>query len=211
MKKFIGLLLEKENLWYLFAFLCLLNILSLYVMHDIIITDPQYFTGGNQKSVLLYRKISLFIYFIYPVYCLVKIAIISELLFFGLKTINFTVSFKQLMSVSIIAELIFWIQDLAKIIWFLILHPIYTMAEVENFSFLSLKYFINPNSSDALKSLLHFFSIPELLFWIVLVFGLQLLTGYTFKRTVKIIFLTYGLAIIFFTLARSYIQYKIGF
>lgn len=211
MRKHISLLLEKENLWYLFAFLCLLNILSLYVMQDIIVTDPQYFTGGNQNSAVLYRKIYLAIYFIYPVYCLVKILIISGVLFLGFKNINSTITFKQLMSVSIIAELFFWIQDLAQIIWFLILHPSYTMEEVENFSFLSLKYFINTNSSDALKSLLHILSIPELLFWIVLAFGVHLITECPFKRSLKVIFSTYGLAIIIFTLIKSYIQYKTVF
>lgn len=211
MKRLFDSLLEKENFWYLFVLLNLLSILSLYIIHDTIITDPKYFTGGNQNSVFLYRKISLIIYFIYPLYCFAKVVIVAGLLTIGLKTQNIEVSFKQLMSVVIIAEIVFWIQDLAQIVWFLFIHSGYTMKEVDNFSFLSLQYFINSEASDALKTITHFFSVPELLFIAMLIFGLLALTKETFSRMAKVVLLTYGLAMIIFLVTKSYILHKMTF
>jgi len=208
--KFIDSLLERENFWYLFALICLLNMLSIYVIHQIIITDPHYFTGGNAKANSLYQNVWVIICIAYPALCFVKVSIITGLLQFGLKNMKIEVPFKQLMSLAIVGEIVFWIQDLAQMVWFLFIHTGYTMKEVDNFSFLSLQFFTKPDTNEAAKTLLNFFSIPELLFWFVLIFGLQLITKVSLKRMAKLVFLTYGLASILYFLLKSYYLYKIS-
>lgn len=201
--KYLNLIQEKENFWYLFVFLCLINVLSLYVIHDIIITDPQYFTGGKQSSVDLYRTISKAVYIVYPLYCFIKIAIISTLLLIGLRLWRIEIPFRQLMVVSIIAEIAYWIKDLAQIIWFLVIHPDYTMKEVDNFSFLSLQFIAGTNASDTTKALLNLISVPEVLFILALIYGLKTITSETLRRIVTIVLGTYGISYVAFVLIKE--------
>jgi hypothetical protein len=209
MKAYFASLVEKENFWPLMILLGLLSTLSFYVTHDIIITDPQYFTGGNQNSVELYRQIYTALYFIQPFYCFIKVAIIAGLLNFGLQSIKSKVSFKQLMLVAILAKLVYWVQDLAKVLWFLFIKTSYTMQDVDYFSFLTLQYFISPDVSGGYKLLIQFISIPELLFILTLVFGLQVLTNESFSRMTKVTFSSYGIAMFLFLLLRSYMLQQV--
>lgn len=210
-KDYLATLLEKENFWYLLGLICLLSVLSLYVTHDIIITDPQYFTGGNQSSVKLYRQVYTALYFIQPFYCFLKVAIIAGLINFGLKSIKIKVSFKQLMQVAIVAKLVYWMQDLAKVLWFLFIKTNYTMRDVDHFSFLSLQNFISPDVSGGYKLLVQFICIPELLFILTLVLGLQVLTNESFSRMAKVTLSTYGIAMFLYLLIRSYMLHQVSF
>jgi hypothetical protein len=201
-----------ENFWYLFSALCLLNILSLYAVNDIIITDPRYFTGGNENSAGLYRKIYLIIYVIYPVVCMVRVFVVAGLLHYGVRCIKLMdIPFRQLLTLAVLGEIVFWINDLAKVVWFLFVHTDYTMQEVEHFTFFSLKYFTSYSTGTALKTILSFFSLAELLFWIVLVQGMQVLTGEPLRRMTKLVAATYGFTTLGLLLLRSYLQYKMSF
>jgi len=207
--KTIKSLLEKENFWYLLILLCLLNILSIYVVHQIIVTEPQYYTGGNAKSAQLYRNIWAIINIGYPILCFAKVSVIAGLLQFGLKNWKIEVTFRELMSLAIIGEIVFWLKYLTQMVWFLFIHTEYTMKEVDDFSFLSLQYFVNPEINVNIKAVFQFISIPEALFWLVLIFGLQQITKEPTKRMVKLVFLTYGLASFLFLLLERGFLYLI--
>ncbi|NOU18627.1 MAG: hypothetical protein HOO91_13810 [Bacteroidales bacterium] len=206
--KTIKSLLERENFWYLFAILCLLNILSIYAIHQIIVSDPQYFTGGNAHSASFYRNIWIAINIGFPVICFIKVTIIAGLLQFGLKNWEIEVPFRELMSLVILGELFFWLRDLAQMVWFLFIHTEYTMKEVDNFSFLSLQFFIGSEASEAIKAIFQFFSIPEMLFWGILIYGLQLITRESLKRMAKLVLLTYGIASILYLILKGIYLYK---
>ncbi|HET54099.1 MAG TPA: hypothetical protein ENN33_02660 [Ignavibacteria bacterium] len=210
-KDYLASLLEKDNFWYLLGLLCLLSVLSLFITHDIIITEPQYFTGGNQNSVKLYRQVYFALYFVQPLYCFIKVLIIAGLLNFGLQSIKIKVSFKQLMLVVIVAKLVYWMQDLSKVIWFLFINTSYTMQDVDYFSFLSLQNLISPDISGGYKLIVQFISIPELLFILTLVLGLQVLANESFSRMAKVTLSTYGIAMFLSLLIRSYMLHQVTF
>lgn len=211
MKGNFASLVERENFWPLMILLGLLSTLSFYVTHDIIITDPQYFTGGNQNSVELYRQVYTALYFIQPFYCFIKVAIIAGLLNFGLQSIKTKVSFKQLMLVTILAKLVYWVQDLAKVVWFLFIKTNYTMQDVDHFSFLSLQNLISPDVGGGYRLIVQIISVPELLFILTLGLGLQVLTNESFSRMAKVTLSTYGIAMFLFLLIRSYMLHQVTF
>ncbi len=194
---------EKDR-WYIFGFFCLLNILFLFLINDVIITDPKYFTGGNDNSVNLFRNVYTAIYFINPIYSFIKIASIALVLKLGAALYcNLELEFRQLFTLATIAGFVLLLPDLLEVIWFLIIHTGYTMEEVKFFAPLSLfsLYDINefPESYGYLLKLINLF---ELVYWFILIIGLAGLGAKSKLHGLKIVAGSYGiglLVIILFT------------
>lgn len=194
----------KDNRWYLFGMFAALYVGLVFVINDIIITDPSYFTGGNARSVELFRKVYSVIYIISPVYMFLKITLIAILIkavsnyFF-----NTELRFWQVFTLINIAEFILLLPMIWEVIWFLLLNTDYTMAEVDTYSLLSLYSLFNPEAigsewSFPLKRINPF----ELVYWFILTVGLVYFTQKTHKQSLKIIALSYGMGLLVIAIFR---------
>ena len=197
----------QEHKWMLFTVYALFSVLFLYVINDIIITDPQYFTGGNQNSIKLFRNIYNLLYFVFPVYAFIKIAFIAMLLRLGIAFfMSQEVEFMKLFTLVLIAEFALLIPDFIETIWFLLIHTDYTMEEVKYFypfSAYSLIGFENIDQSfDYLLKLINPF---ELVYWVLLIAGLNEITGKTRKESLKMVAGSYGLFLFIIIVARYFI------
>lgn len=193
--------------WILFAVYILFSVLFLFVINDIIITDPQYFTGGNQNSIRLFRNIYNIIYFIYPFYSFVKIAFIAMLLKSGLAFFTSTeVGFIKLFTLVLLAEFILLIPDFLEIIWFLLIHTDYTMEEVKYFHPFSAYSFIGyENIGQSYDYGLKLSNPFEIFYWFILIIGLKEITGKTTKENFKVVAGSYGLFLLIIVIARYFI------
>ena len=202
--------------WYpqnriLFIVYALFSILFLFVINDIIIIDPKYFTGGNEKSIKLFRNVYNVIYIINPIYSLIKIVFIAFLLktalsfFFTLDT-----KFSQLFTLVTLSEFALLLPDLLEIIWFLLIHTDYTMEEVKYFHPFSLYSFIgNYDLSNAYDYPLRLINPFEISYWIMLIIGIKEITGKTTKDGLKEVASSYGLFLLVIILFRYFIYSSI--
>lgn len=200
-----------DQKWMLYLVYALFSILFLFVINDIIITNPQYFTGGNENSIKLFRNVYTVIYIINPVYALIKIVFIAFLLktalafFFTLDT-----KFSQLFTLVTLSEFALLLPDLLEIIWFLLIHTNYTMEEVKYFYPFSAYSLIGwenfTQSTDYLFKLLNPF---EILYWIMLITGIKEITGKTTKDGLKVVASSYGLFLLLIILFRYFVYSSI--
>lgn len=196
----IRLNIEKlyEQKWIWFAVYALLSVLFIYIINDIIITDPKYFTGGNNHSVRAFRNVYKVIYFFYPIYLFVKIVIISFFIKMSLSFFKFKeVKFMLIFTLVLIAEFVFLIPNLSEIIWFLFIHTQYTMEEVDSYSFLSLVGLIDSSGiSSAYIYPVKLVNLFEVLYWILLIVGIKEITQSSGKQSFKIVASSYGLLLL---------------
>ena len=178
----------QEQKQMLFIVYVLFGVLFLYVINDIIITDPQYFTGGNENSVKLFRNVYKAIYFIYPFYAFIKISIIAGALrlaaaaFFSLE-----IKFSELFTLVVLAEFALLIPDLLETLWFLIIHTDYTMEEVKFFYPFSAYSLIGyENIEQTFDYPLKLINPFEVFYWFLLVTGLKEITGKPTKENFKL-------------------------
>lgn len=200
-------LIKPKNFLSAFILLCLLNILSLFIIHDILISDPQVITGGNQNSVRLYRNISHIVYVIYPLWAFLKVYIISLLLILPFKRNGIEVPLKQVMIVVVLALMGFWIQDLVEIVWFVLINTNYSMGEVENFSSLSV-FSLFPVKSHYVGEIFKFLNVYEVIFWIILSKGMAVVAKQSLTNAFRKVSLSYGIFIVLMIMLRLLIYYK---
>jgi hypothetical protein len=195
--------LQKQK-WMLFALYSLFAILFLFLINDIIITDPQYFTGGNENSVKLFRNVYFFIYLIYPIYALIKIAIIAGAIrlaaaaFFSLE-----IEFFKLFTLVLLAEFALLLPDLIESVWFLLIHTNYTMEEVKYFYPFSVYSLIGfENIEQTFDYPLKLINPFELFYWYILITGLKEITEKSTKQSFKIVLFSYGLLLLLIIIFR---------
>ncbi len=180
--------------WYIFAVYSFLCILFLFLINDIIITDPTFFTGGNQKSVGLFRKVYKLIYVFFTLYALFKISTISLSIKYAVTFIcDMDIPFQKLFTLVVLSEFTLLLPDLIEIIWFLFIKTNYTMYDVKFFNIFSIYSLFNSPEEVPVKYRysLRVTNIFELMYCIVLYLGLRFLTKKTVLENIAIILSSY--------------------
>ncbi|HSH51012.1 MAG TPA: hypothetical protein VK982_04730 [Bacteroidales bacterium] len=202
---------HKEVLKY-FCLYSLINALLLYYIHDLIITDPQYFTGGNMKSVSLFRTVWRVIYFLSPVYEFVKILIISFLLYKSIQIFtNVDKSFWGIFYIVLLAQIVLLIPDLLEVIWFSFFKTDYSMIDVDYFNPLSITNFFHPERfSDICYKFLSSINIFNIVYWGILIFFIKKIANITLKKSFKVVVSFYGSISIVISLIHFWWLYKLS-
>jgi len=182
----------------LFAIYSIFSVLFLYVINDIIITDPQAFTGGNESSIEVFRNVYKVIYLLNPIYSILKIVVIALGIQKIIHIINDTeIEFSSVFTIVLLAEYILLLPDFIQIIWFLLIHTNYTMEEVQAFFPFSLYSLFNPDSvSRASDYILKLINPFEIAYWAMLAFGIKEITGTSIKSNLKAIASSYGIMLL---------------
>jgi len=190
----MNVITNRKEIFKYFLFYALINALLLYYVHDLIITDPQYFTGGNARSVALYRKVWRFIYFTSPVYEFIKITIISLLIFQAIKLFfKLKVQFLGIVYIVLLAQMLLLIPDILELIWFTFIKPDYSMRDVEYFSPLSLINFIDhQNLSNIGYELLRSINLFNILYWGFIIYFIKEYVNIKMAKSVLVVFCFYG-------------------
>ena len=209
----INIITGRKEIFKYFLLYALVNALLLYYIHDIIITDPQYFTGGNMNSVELFRRVWNIIYFISPLYEFVKILIISVLIYQAIKFVNKSnIKFSGIFYIVLLAQLLLLIPDLFELVWFTFIKTDYAMSDVKYFDPLSVANLINYEDISfftyKLLSSINFFNI---FYWGLLIYLIKKYLEITIKDSIKVVFCFYGSIFLIFSFIRFWGLYKMSY
>jgi len=206
------ILTERKNVLKYFLLYALLNILLLYYIHDIVITDPQFFTGGNARSVKLFRQLWHVFYIISPFYEWIKILVIGFLIYQAVKFIKKqTVPFWGIFYIVLLGQFLLLIPDLLELAWFTFIKTDYSMQDVQSFSPLSLAVFVNnENISEFAFKLLSAINLFNMLYWFLLCYLIQKFSRVSLKDSVLIVFSFYGVLVLIINLIEFYISFKMS-
>lgn len=149
----------------LFLFICLLAILLLYVKKSFIENETaafEFLQDRPEGAVL--RWISTLQFLSIPLIYLWKFTVIGFIIWLGCFTYGFRVTFSQCWGVVMVAEFIFFVPELIKIMWFLFAHKDPDLNDIRAFYPLSLMHFfdffsIDPRYAYPLRAL-NLFEIP---------------------------------------------------
>ena len=176
MKNFISSLLE-TNGKFLFLFVCLTTFLLLLMKKNFIEAEIAAFEvlegQGHGGVISLMNALQ---YFSIPIIYFWKFTIISFMLWIGCFTFGFKIDYKSLWKVVMVSELVFFLPELIKIFYFILIFPDPTLHEVRAFYPFSL---MNLFDYETLSSAWHYplkaLNIFELVYWFVLIQCLQLI------------------------------------
>jgi len=207
------ILTERKNVLNYFLFYALINALLLYYIHDIIITDPQFFTGGNARSVNLFRQFWRVFYFISPFYEWIKILVIGFLVYQALKFIKKQiVPFWGIFYIVLLGQFLLLVPDLMELIWFTFIKTDYSMQDVQSFSPLSLTVLVNnENISEFTFKILSAINLFNLFYWLLLCYLIQKFSKISLKDSVLIVLSFYGVLVFIINLIEFYISFKMSY
>jgi hypothetical protein len=164
----------------------------------LILTDKCYYnsfieqTSAEKIEVLINNKDNIFSFLFGPTFLLIKMLLISLPIYIGLILVNIKLTFQDLFKIVAIAEFIFFIPMIIKIIWFYFFDKEYILNDLINFYPLSaLSLFDYRNVEPFLIYPLQILNFFELFYSLFLAYGISKVIKIDLQRGMKIVLSTY--------------------
>lgn len=182
-----------------FFLLCLLTFLVLFIKKTFIEYEITAFQILDERGQLgLFKMISTLQYLSIPVIYLLKFTFIAFFIWVGCFGFGYRVTYSNCWHIVMVAEIIFILPELIKIVWFLFFETDPNFATVRAFYPFSLMNFFDFEVVEnkwhyPLKSL-NFF---EVLYWFLIVAGIYIKSKHDYKQSMLIGLFGYVLPYIF--------------
>jgi hypothetical protein len=183
------------------SFYLFLQIISDYLLYsDDLIYD---FLGDQLSYERIYdilndtKKWKWATYLIIPLYLVIKFFFVTFCLSVGGLLIGLEDGFKKLFSITINAEFVLLIPFVIKLTWFSLFNTNYDLADLQNFSPLSVLSLFNQKEIESWMIYpLQLLNIFELLYWLTLSYQLKKITRKTFLGNFEFVASTYGVGLL---------------
>ena len=184
---FIGDLFEIKRIHF-FLLLCLLTFLLLFIKKTFIEYEITAFQILDERGQLgLFKIISAFQYFSIPAIYLLKFTFIAFFIWVGCFGFGYRVTYSECWHIVMVAEIIFILPEIIKILWFMFIETDPNFAQVRAFFPLSLMNFFNYELvADKWHYPLKSLNIFEVIYWFLLVAGIYIKSQKVYKQSMII-------------------------
>ncbi len=204
---------------YLFFVISFTAIGLAWLVNEILITDDLYFEYFGEQ--LTYERIvnqieiskewSWVGYAILPFIYLIKFFLVAACLSIGILLTGHSVPFKNLFQVAIYGELVFFITPVIKIFWFGVFFTDYTLQDLQYFSPVSLLSLVDRDSIEPwLVYPLQLVNVFEIVYWLILAFGLYSLTNERYSKMLGLVASSYGVGLLLWTVFIVFLSVSIA-
>lgn len=189
---------------YLFTILLTLSLLLTFLIKTYVMIDDVFYNSlGEQLSLERIEKIleskqktNLSSYIFQSVFLILKILTISLILLTGVFFFNDKSSFNSIVGIVIKAEFIFLFPPLITLVWFGFLQSTYTFSDIDNLAPFSLLNITGSEVEVWMRYPLKVINAFEIVYIILLAYGLSQHTGTGFSRSLENVLRSYGLALL---------------
>jgi hypothetical protein len=150
--------------------------------------DPVSGIPGQESQV--YDNLQKWIYFSSALYLLVKLGMIALILYTALFLADQHVAFNRVFNVVVLAEFVFFIPAIIKVLWFHYYYPNGSLLDWHRFYVLSAITVFGSAPADwfyALQTL----NVFEIGYWFLLAYGISRITEMNFDRSLRIVVFSY--------------------
>ena len=184
-----------------FLLLCLVNIFALYINNEILLTDEVYYQTYGERIAM--EKIDQYInvlhsyqwvgYVMAPLMLLIKIGLISICINIGTLFADYMIGFKKIFKIVLVAESIFVLTNLMRILWLTYFMDVHTMIDIQYFYPLSILSLFDPMTLQSwfiypMATL----NLSELLYFLTLAYGLQIALKTVYDKALTLVLSSYG-------------------
>ena len=173
--------------------LCLITFLILYLKKSFIESNIAAFEIMEERGDLgIWHIFNTLQYFSIPMVYLYKFTVIAFIIWIGCFLFGYKVYFSHLWGLAMLAETIFFVPEILKTFWFILVQSDPSIWDVRAFYPLSLMHFFNFETiNNAWHYPLKALNLFEVIYWIFLVYGVQYLSRKKLKTSFIIIFSSY--------------------
>jgi hypothetical protein len=131
-------------------------------------------------------------YLFIPLIYAIKLSIIAGVIYLGLFFMNLSIDFSKVFGVAIIAEFIFLIPLIAKLLWFVFIQTEYSLLDLQHFHPFSAINFFNYNTIEKYWIYpLSKINIFEFLYWFALAYGTSKVIKKDLTEGMKVVLSSY--------------------
>ncbi|MEL7001949.1 MAG: hypothetical protein AAFN93_04345, partial [Bacteroidota bacterium] len=191
---------EKEgiygiNKWGFFLIVCFITLLLLLMKKNFVENETTAFEILAERGEMgVFQAINTLQYLSIPVVYIIKFTIIAFVIWIGCFMFGYRISFGDTWHVVLVSEIIFFIPELLKIMWFMFVETNANYFDIREFYPLSL---INLVDTEYLESRwfypLKALNVFEVIYWFILVSGIHSFARKKLSITYYIIFSSYVL------------------
>ena len=176
-----------------FVFVCLITFLLLYIKKSFIESQIAAFEILEQSGQMGFINfINALQYFSIPIVYLYKFTVIAFVIWVGCFMFGYKVFYSKLWQLVMLAECIFFVAEFFKIGWFVFVVTDPEIWDVKAFYPFSLMNLFNFREvPDAWHYPLKALNLFEVLYWIILVYGVQYLSRKRFDISLYIVLSSY--------------------
>ena len=191
------------NRLYLFILLSILYVLINWLTNNYIYIDSFFYSAfGNdivneriKDIIILNKKMQWIIYFSIPLFFLLKLSVLAGIIYIGCFLFDKTVSFNNCFKIMLVAEFSMLLSVLLKVLWFIINEPS-SIQEIQFFYPISLIQLFTPQQiPEYLIYPLQQVNVFEIVYWLLIIFGIMSFTQKDFLYAIKVTAFSYGISI----------------
>lgn len=193
----------KYNIFSL-ASLILLTSLFIFITNRYILTINFYENSGDPLSGIpgqkeaVYQNLQKWIYVSSAIYLVIKMLIISIVIYTGIYLSDIQIAFPKIFFVVTLSEFIFFIPAAIKILWFHYYYPGGSLTDWHRFYVLSaIELF--PSAAADYSYALQTANVFEVAYWFLLAFGISKITRLNYDSSLKIVIFYYLPALFIWT------------
>jgi hypothetical protein len=161
---------------------------------------------SSLEEQLTYDQIRLFLdiqyknqwisYLILPAIFLLKLFLLTIVLLTGAIFWDIKISFRKLFQITLIAEFIFIIPSLIKLVWFLFIQTDFKLTDLQTIYPLSLMNLIDTESiSQWTIYPLQLLNVFEVIYWCILSYGIALVAKQRWPKMLGLVASSYGVGL----------------
>ncbi|HEU5289745.1 MAG TPA: hypothetical protein VFU05_03820 [Cyclobacteriaceae bacterium] len=136
-------------------------------------------------------------YPIMPLYYLLKFFVVALCLYIGVLLSGYSVNFTKLFHLAMFSEVVFLVVPITKLVWFGLFFTEYTLQDLQYFSPLSLLSIVDRSTIEPwLAYPLQLFNAFEIIYWLLLAYGLYSLIKERYSKMLGLVASTYGMGLL---------------
>ncbi len=184
-----------------FVVLCLAYVLIIDLFQNMVLSDSMYYEAWGQQlaqerieKMLNHRKEYAWIGFVMmPIFMLVRMCFTTLCLLSATIMQDIKIGFRRIFQIVLLSEVVYLIPAIISLVYFLLIAKDYTLADVQNFNFYSLRAWVG---KDNIPSWLTYafasLNVFEVLYWCVLATGLALVLRRGWSEMLSLVLSGYG-------------------
>ncbi|MBB6273147.1 hypothetical protein HDF26_003607 [Pedobacter cryoconitis] len=209
---------HKLNSSLLYLILAILSIAVTIIFNISLLTKTVYFNSYSQfdntriEEMFEFQHKYIWLgYLFIPIWLLIKTFVVNLTLQIGIVIQGYKLKLSQTFKIALMAEFVFLLPQIIKLIWFLMIQKTYTLTDLQHFYPLSILNLFNPNNlSTMLLYPFQIFNIFEVLYWIILAGGIKQELNKDIDQGIKVIFSGYIPALLLWLLVMTFITVSIA-
>jgi len=198
----------------LFVVLCLAYVLIIDLFQNMVVTENMYYEAWGQQLALdriekmleANKKWAWIAYILMPILMLIRMTFTTLCLLTATVLQDVKIGFKRIFQIVLVAEVVYLIPAIISLIYFLCIAKDYTIADVQNFDFYSLRALIGrENIAPWLTYAFASLNLFELMYWAVLATGFALVLRQGFNKMLGLVISGYGTGLLLWIVSITFL------